>query len=95
MVLMRQDDFRLRAERTLPLILHPPKQTLMARAMHQRPVYFSQMNFTYDLAVAWAAVEKENGTTVFRTIILKESLIEDSVAYLASKGITEEYVYPE
>jgi len=95
MSLMRQDEFRLQAQRTLPLILHPQKQTRMARAMHQQPVYFSQMNFTSDLADAWAAVEMQNGATVYKTLILTKSLIQDSIAYLASKGITEEYVYPD
>jgi hypothetical protein len=55
--MMRQDEFRLKAERVVPLILHPKKQKRMPRASHQRPVYFSQMDFEFDLADAWCCVE--------------------------------------
>jgi len=93
--MMRADEFRLKAERTLPLIVHPPKQTRMLRASHQRPVYLSQMDFRYDLADAWCSVERTSDSAVFRKIILKESLLQESIAHLEKNGITEGHVYPE
>lgn len=93
--LMRQDDFRLKAERTLPLILHPTKQTKMLRASNQSPVYFSQMDFRFDLADVWSPVETQAKTAIFRKIILTQSLVQDSIAYLENHGITEKYIYPE
>ena len=92
---MRKDEFRLKAEKTLPLILHPPEHTAMARAVNQDPVYFSQMDFRYDLADIWGAVEDHSNSAVFRKIILKESLVKKSIAYLDMRGITWEHVYPE
>ena len=92
---MKEDDFRLKADKTLPLILHPPEQTTMGRAGNQDPVYFSQMDFRYDLADIWGPTEDHSNSAVFRKIILKDSLLGESVAYLEAQGITEEYVYPE
>jgi hypothetical protein len=93
--LMRGDDFRLKVERTLPLILHPPKQTRMLRAINQKPVYFSQMDFRYDLADTWCSVESTSQSAVFRKLILKKSLVRDSIKHLERHGITEKRVYPE
>jgi len=95
LALMRGDDFRLKAERTLPLILHPPKQTEMLRATNQKPVYFSQMDFRCDLADSWCSVESTTQSAVFRKLILKESLLRDSIEHLQRHGGTEERVYPE
>lgn len=93
--LMQGDGFRLRAERTLPLILHPPKQTRMLRASNQMPVYFTQMDFRCDQADSWCSVESQSESAVFRKIILTDSVLRESVAHLEKRGVTEEHVYPE
>jgi FRG domain len=93
--LMRGDGFRLRAEHTLPLILHPAKQTKMLRAINQKPVYFAQMDFRYDLADLWCSVESTSESAVFRKLILKESLLRNSIEHLERHGLTEKRVYPE
>jgi hypothetical protein len=95
LLLMRDNGFRLKAERTLPLIFHPSRRKPMLRASHQKAVYFSQMNFRYDLADVWCSIEDHGGPSVFRKLILTESLLQDAVQYLESHGIMEEYVYPD
>ncbi|MBC8430285.1 MAG: hypothetical protein H8D96_00025 [Desulfobacterales bacterium] len=85
----------LNAEKTFPLIFHPPKQTFQARAANQMPVYISQMDFRYDLADIWASYENAMNKRVFITLIITEDIKKVVADYLDSKGITEKKVYPE
>ena len=92
---MDTDSFRLKAEKTLPLLIHPPRQTRMRRAHNQKPVYFSQMDFRTDMADAWCSKERETQSAVFRKIILNNSILPECMAYLEQACIDESYVYPE
>lgn len=95
LAMMREDNFRLKLQKTLPLIFHPTKQTRMLRAIAQKPVYVSQMDFCCDLADTWAGTENEYGRCVFKKIILTESILADVVKHLNQKGIWEMSVYPD
>jgi hypothetical protein len=93
--MMKNADFRLKAQRTLSLIFHPPRQTAMRRAMAQKPVYVAQMDFRYDLADIWTGTENERRCCVFRKIILSESVVPDAVKHLEKVSIDESRVYPD
>ena len=95
LLMMRSNDFRVAAKYSAPLIIHPSKQTQMLRAVNQKPIYVSQMDFRCDLAEVWCSVEAESKRKVFIKLILSESVIRDSVKYLQQKGVTENFVYPE
>lgn len=83
------------AQKTFPLIFHPPKQTHQPRAANQRPVYISQMDFRYDLADIWFSYEEKMKKRVFITVIITENIKNEVANYLHSKGVTEDKVYPE
>jgi len=93
--LMRSVEFRLKAERTLPLIFHPPRQTAMPRAMAQKPVYVAQMDYRYDLADVWTGTENGKGCSVFKKIILSEDVLPDAVQHLNGCEVDESRVYPD
>lgn len=93
--MMRADSFRLHAAYSVPLILHPLKQTGMLRPLNQKPVYVAQMDFTHDLADVWCSFERDLSCAVFRKIILADHLLTDCVSHLESRGISEEHVYKE
>lgn len=93
--MMKSDDFRVAANYPDPLIIHPAKQTCMLRALNQKPIYVSQMDFRYDLAEVWTWMEAQSKSTVFIKVILSESIIPYIAAHLESNGITENRVYPE
>jgi ribosomal protein L25 (general stress protein Ctc) len=95
LAMMKDEDFRLRAKKTLPLIFHPSKQTAMPRAMAQKPVYVAQIDFRYDLADIWTGTENKNRCCVFKKIILSESVLPDMVKHLEKNGIDERQVYPD
>lgn len=92
---------RMRAEgymegnSTLPLLFHPPKQTLQPRSLNQVPIYVAQMDFRYDLAEIWANNEVHMNSRIFKKLILREDQKIDAAKYLDSKGITEKVLYPE
>ena len=92
---MRADAFRIKANHSVPLILHPEKQTFMLRAIRQKPVYVSQMDYRWDLADVWAGTENASSSIIFKKIILTETVLADCVAYLRQHGIDEDSVYPE
>jgi hypothetical protein len=92
--LMRSEEF-LNAEKTFPLIFHPPKQTYQPRSVNQIPVYIAQLDFRYDVAEMWAGYERQNNKRVFVKLILKENLKLDAAKYLQSKNVSEDAVYPE
>jgi hypothetical protein len=93
--LMHADAFRIAANHSVPLILHPEKQTRMLRANRQKPVYVSQMDYRWDLADIWAGIENASSSIIFKKIILTEIMLGDCVAYLRQQGIDEGNVYPE
>jgi hypothetical protein len=90
---MTSYDF-LNGEGALPLMLHPQKQTLQNRASKQKPVYITQMNFSFSLSEVWEQYEKVNETKVFLKIVINEKLKSEVANYLDSKGVTELHVYP-
>jgi len=92
--LMKKEEF-LNGNKTFPLLLHPPKQTLQPRSMNQFPIYIAQMDYRYDLADVWSGYEERNNKRVFVKLILAESLKHDAANYLESIKVTEDVVYPE
>ena len=95
MPMMRADLFRIAAAHATPLIIHPSKQTHMLRAIRQKPVYVSQMDYCWDLADIWAGIENASSSIVFKKIILKDTLLMECVAYLGRQDIDEKTVYPD
>lgn len=93
--LMRADDFRIAASNSTPLILHPAKQSHMLRAIRQKPVYVSQMDYRYDLADIWASIENASSSIIFKKIILTDVILEECVTHLAQQEIDEETVCPD
>jgi len=93
--MMRADAFRIAANHSTPLILHPEKQTRMLRAIRQKPVYVSQMNYRQDLADVWTGIENASSSVVFKKIIITDTLLEDCALHLRQQGIDEETVYPK
>lgn len=92
--LMKSEEF-FNADKTFPLIFHPPKQTYQPRSINQIPVYVAQMDFRYDVAEMWAGYERQNNKRVFIKLILSENLKPDVAKYLQSKNVSEDVVYPE
>ena len=84
----------LNGEGALPLMLHPKKQTQQHRASNQKPVYITQMNFSFNLSEVWEQYEKVNNTRVFIKIEIEENLKKELAEYLDSKGVSEQHVYP-
>jgi hypothetical protein len=95
LTMMRADAFRVAAGHSTPLILHPSKQTRMLRAMGQKPVYVSQMDYRYDLADVWCGMEERSSSAMFKKIILTSAVLQESVLYLQRHNIDEQHVYPE
>lgn len=93
--LMRADAFRIAANHSVPLILHPEKQTRMLRSIRQKPVYVSQMDYRYDLADVWACMENASSYLVFKKIILADTLLQECGTHLRQQGIGEDTVYLE
>lgn len=94
-LLLMNDHEYFNAEKTFPLIFHPPNQTHQPRAVNQHPVYISQMDFRYDLADLWFSYEEKVQKRVFITLIITEKIKKEVGDYLDSKGVTEELVYPD
>ena len=92
--LMSGEEF-LNGNKTLPILLHPPKQTHQPRSINQVPAYIAQMDFRYDIADIWASYENYNNKRVFIKLILNEDFKQDAARYLESQNITEDTVYPE
>jgi hypothetical protein len=93
--LLRADAFRIAANHSAPLILHPEKQTRMLRSVGQKPVYVSQMDYRCDLADVWAGIENASSSVVFKKIILADTLLQECATHLRQQGIGEDTVYPE
>jgi len=93
--MMRGDAFRVAANHTTPLILHPSKQTYMLRALRQKPVYVSQMDYRCDLADVWCGIEETSSSAVFKKIILTDAVLDECVLYLQQQSIDEKTVYPD
>ncbi len=94
LTMMSSEEF-FNGNKTFPLLFHPPKQTYQPRARNQAPVYIAQMDFRYDVAEVWAAYENEKNKKVFIKLILNKDLKDIAANYLESRGITEQFVYPE
>lgn len=92
--LMAAPEF-LNAERSLPLMFHPKKQTNQKRAKHQKPIYIAQMDFRYDLADIWAISDRNNKKMTFVKIHILKDIKSKLVKYLERKGIDENYVFPD
>jgi len=86
------------AGRTLgvPLLFCPSRQLANKRANNQQAVYFSQMEMRLDCEAQWRAVERENPeSTVVVKLILPDGTQSETAEYLDSKGITDQFVFPE
>lgn len=92
--LMSGEEF-LNGNKTFPLLFHPPKQSFQPRSKNQVPVYIAQMDFRYDVAEVLASYEDEINKKVFIKLILDDDFKHAAANYLESKGITEQFVYPE
>ncbi len=93
--LMESSEF-LNGGRSLPLMLHPQKQTNQERAKNQKPIYIAQMDFRYDLADVWATYDNtNNGNKSFIKVHILEDIKKELSKYLEQKGITENYVFPD
>ena len=93
--LMSKPEFVEGKVANVPLVVHPPKQTLQPRAVSQVPVYVSQMDFRYDVADVWANMEPQRKKRIFVKLIIHEGIKEALAQYLESKGVSEDNVYPE
>ncbi len=77
-----------------PLVFCPKKQTACARARNQDAIYMAQMDLRYDLADIWSRMPA-NGESVFLKIILPAGTVHECEAWLAERGITETFIYPD
>jgi len=93
--MMRADAFRVAANHSTPLILHPSKQTHMVRALRQKPVYVSQMDYRYDLADVWCGIEERSSSAVFKKIILTDKVLHGCVLHLKHQAIDERIIYAD
>lgn len=84
----------LNGDGALPLMLHPQKQTKQHRAFNQKPIYITQMNFSYSLSDVWEQYEKGNNTKVFLKIVIDKDMKNEISDYLNEKGVSENHVYP-
>jgi hypothetical protein len=91
--LMTEPEF-LNAERSLPLMFHPRKQTNQERAINQRPIYIAQMDFRYDLADIWANSDKIGNNMTFIKIHILKEIKKELAKHLEQNRITEDYVFP-
>lgn len=80
----------------VPLLFCPSKQIANQRANNQQAVYFAQMEMRSDCEAQWRAVERENPrATVVVKLVLPSGTEAEAAEYLASKGITDQFVFPE
>jgi hypothetical protein len=80
----------------IPLIFHPKKQLTQKRASNQEPVYIAQMDLRADLSEVWNNLETDKqGEKIFVKIVLPTGTEEDCARYLAKKGMTKSFIFPD
>jgi len=79
-----------------PLLFSPNRQIAYQRAKNQQAVYFSQMELRLDLLELWQKIEQEMPEeTIALKIVLPHGSQDECKSYLDSKGIDENFIYPE
>ena len=79
-----------------PLIFHPKKQLAQKRATNQEPVYIAQMDLRADLSEVWDNRETEHRSkSIFLKIVLPGGTEHDCARYLAQKGMTDSFIFPD
>jgi hypothetical protein len=80
-----------------PLLFCPPKQIHTARATNQQAMYVAQMDLRVDLEEAWRQRETELGgnAAVIVKLILPAGCEREVDEYLAGKGVTAEFLFPD
>ena len=80
----------------IPLIFYPKKQLAQKRAANQDSVYIAQMDLRADLSEVWNNLEThKRGEKIFVKIVLPTGTEEDCARYLAKKGMTKSFVFPD
>jgi hypothetical protein len=80
-----------------PLLFYPPKQLHNLRANNQEAAYWAQMDFARDLESVWLLKEKEQNMdeSIYVKLVLPYATERDAQGYLANRGITHSYLYPD
>lgn len=78
-----------------PLLFSPERQILNARPKNQQVVYVAQMDLRYDLEQIWRSCEEDYGRSILVKIILPQNSIEPIADYLASKGVNDDFIFPD
>lgn len=79
-----------------PLIFHPPQQNHEERVMRQQAIYIAQMDLRFDFASIWNKQEIDNKIEqIFVKLVLPNGTQSECNCYLASKGITETWLFPD
>jgi hypothetical protein len=79
----------------VPLIFHPRAQIAYLRAKRQEAVYVAQMELVYDLAEVWGWNQGQPGAgRMLVKLVLPAGTQSDCTRYLAERGITQEYLFP-
>jgi hypothetical protein len=80
-----------------PLLFDPDPQRPNLRAQRQQAVYVAQMDLRFDLATSWTLqeTEKDTGDQIFVKLILPNGTQQECCSYLAQRGITEAWLFPD
>lgn len=79
-----------------PLLFSPKRQIAYERAKNQQAVYFAQMELRLDLLEQWRLQElSQSDSTIIVKLVLPEGSTEECAAYLASKGVTTDHIFPD
>ena len=80
----------------IPLIFHPKKQLAQKRAANQEPVYIAQMDLRADLSEVWDNLETQRRSDkILLKMILPAGTEHDCARYLAQKGMTKSFIFPD
>jgi hypothetical protein len=80
----------------VPLLFCPNRQIAYNRAKNQQARYFAQMELRRDLAEQWRLQEAGSpDSTILVKVVLPSGSTEACNAYLAGRGITAAYIYPD
>jgi hypothetical protein len=79
-----------------PLIFYPKKQLAQKRAANQEPVYIAQMDLRADLSEVWNNLETQRRSeNILLKMILPAGTEDDCARYLAKKGMTKSFIFPD
>lgn len=80
-----------------PLMFYPRCQIACQRATNQDAIYVAQMDLRIDLAEHWRMMDKAtaDGSRILLRILLPKGTKQEVQDWLAAKGITDDYVYPD